>query len=145
MQILVRITVQVQVQVNVQVGSGSCQCWSQGGSLDLHPSTGLAAIEAMGLWDEFQKHARYEGEELVFADKNGTELIHMKEAADIGGFEARPEIDREKLKTILLESVNPEWICWGKHLQRVTEDGILSFSDGTTEGPYDLIVGAEGA
>lgn len=117
----------------------------QGGTLDLHPATGLAAIKACKLWDEFLVHARYEGEELVFADKNGTEFVHMKEATQINGMDARPEIDRERLKTLLLESVEPSWVRWGKNLRKVTDDGVLCFDDSTSAGPFDLIVGAEGA
>lgn len=117
----------------------------QGGCLDLHHATGLAAIKACKLWDEFLVYARYEGEELIFADKNGTEFIHMKEATQIGGYDARPEIDRERLKTILLQSVEPSWVTWGKHLSSVTEGGMLNFDDNTSAGPFDLIVGAEGA
>lgn len=116
----------------------------QGGTLDLHPPTGLAAIKACKLWDEFLKHARYEGEEMVFADKNGTELLHMREGAQTDGPNVRPEIDRERLKTLLLESVESSRIQWGKHLRSVTEDGILNFDDNTSAGPFDLIVGAEG-
>ena len=37
----------------------------QGGTLDLHTDTGLAAIRKCGLWDSFCKYARYEGEELI--------------------------------------------------------------------------------
>lgn len=116
----------------------------QGGSLDLHRRTGLAAIKAMGLRDEFQKHARYEGEELVFAYNNNTEFMRMKEATQVEGFDDRPEIDRETLKALLLENVNPESVRWGKHLQKVRKNGVLSFKDGTTDGPFDLVVGAEG-
>lgn len=117
----------------------------QGGTLDLHPPTGLAAIKACKLWDKFQRYARYEGEEIVFADKNGTEFIHMEEAAQIEGIGARPEIDRERLKTLLLDSVEPDSIQWGKHLKSVTEDGTLYFSDSSSAGPFDLIIGADGA
>lgn len=117
----------------------------QGGTLDLHPPTGLAAIKACKLWDEFLKYARYEGEELVFADKNATEFIHMKEATQTDNSDARPEIDRERLKTLLLDSVEPSWIKWGKHLRSVTEGGMLNFDDNSSAGPFDLIVGAEGA
>jgi 2-polyprenyl-6-methoxyphenol hydroxylase-like FAD-dependent oxidoreductase len=116
----------------------------QGGTLDLHPATGLAAIKACKLWDEFLVYARYEGEELVFADKNGTEFIHMKEATQIDGLDARPEIDRERLKTLLLESVEPSWVKWGKHLRSVTEGGMLNFDDNSSAGPFDLIIGADG-
>ncbi len=58
----------------------------------------------------------------------------------------RPEIDRQRLKEILLESVPEECVRWGRHLREVTEDGMLRF-DGREEieGPFDLIVGADGA
>ena len=49
----------------------------QEGNLDLHTPTGLAAIKTCMLWDEFLKYARYEGEEMVSADKNGVEFVHV--------------------------------------------------------------------
>lgn len=117
----------------------------QGGTLDLHPDTGLAALRKCGLWDSFQKYARYEGEELVFADKNATELIHMR-GDEQAGENDRPEIDRDRLKEILMESVPEHYVKWGWHLREVTKDNMLRF-DGREklEGPFDLIVGADGA
>ena len=113
----------------------------QGGTLDLHTDTGLAALRKCGLWDTFCKYARYDGEELIMADKNATELVHLR-----GGKMGRPEIDRQKLKEILLESLPEECVSWGRHLREVTEEGLLRF-DGREglEGPFDLIVGADGA
>jgi len=123
---------------------------SLGGTLDLHPPTGLAAIKKMNLWDEFCKHARFEGEELRMCDLNGTVYFHQTEAPQVEGFEARPEIDRVKLMQILLESVPDELIRWGKTVKEaVPEDGSdrwkLRFEDGAVEGPFDLVVGADGA
>jgi 2-polyprenyl-6-methoxyphenol hydroxylase-like FAD-dependent oxidoreductase len=117
----------------------------QGGTLDLHTDTGLAALRKCGLWDSFHKYARYDGEELIIADKNATELVHMRGGEKAGSFD-RPEIDRERLKEILLESVPEECVRWGRHLREVTEEGMLRF-DGREEmeGPFDLIVGADGA
>ena len=45
---------------------------SQGGTLDLRADTGLVAIRTAGLWDEFQKYARYDGESLLVTDKHLT-------------------------------------------------------------------------
>ena len=113
----------------------------QGGSLDLHADTGLAALRKCGLFDAFRKYARYDGEELIFADKNATELAHMR-----GGDFGRPEIDRERLKQILLESMPEEIVRWGWHLREVTEKGMLRFdAKEKMEGPFDLVVGADGA
>jgi 2-polyprenyl-6-methoxyphenol hydroxylase-like FAD-dependent oxidoreductase len=111
-----------------------------GGTLDLHADTGLAAIRKCGIWDSFLKYARYEGEEMKILDKNATVLVHVQGGTD------RPEIDRYRLKEILLESLPKECVRWGRHLTEVTEDGMLRF-DGREEleGPFDLIVGADGA
>lgn len=118
----------------------------QGGSLDLHTDTGLTALKAMHLEDKAAPFLRYEGEELVFADKNGCELIHIKTAVPIGERSSAPEIDREKLRDLLLEAIGPENVRWGKHLKRVDGDtGKLEFADGSAEGPFDLVVGADGA
>lgn len=115
----------------------------QGGTLDLHTDTGQAVLRKCDLWDSFQKYARYEGQEMILADKNATELVHLK---SFGGPTSRPEIDRERLKQILLESIPEKYVRWGRHLREVTEDGMLRF-DGREEmeGPFDLIVGADGA
>jgi 2-polyprenyl-6-methoxyphenol hydroxylase-like FAD-dependent oxidoreductase len=116
----------------------------QGGTLDLHADTGLAAIRKCGLWDSFLKYARYDGDEKIMADKNATILVHAG-GGEKGSFD-RPEIDRYKLREILLNSVPQEYVRWGWHLREVTEDGMLKF-DGKEkmEGPFDLIVGADGA
>jgi 2-polyprenyl-6-methoxyphenol hydroxylase-like FAD-dependent oxidoreductase len=121
----------------------------QGGTLDLHHDTGLAAIRKCGLWDVFTKHASYEGEELILTDKNATTIIHKggrsQASAQDGAFD-RPEIDRQKLKEILLKSIPEEIVKWNHHLQEVLEDGTLKFHGREeVEGPYDLVVGADGA
>lgn len=116
----------------------------QGGTLDLHTETGLAAIKKCLLWDEFLKYARYDGEELKISDKNATILVHMKAGANRN----RPEIDREKLKGILFAGVPREWVRWGRKLRSVNEEGRLRFDINgkeEVEGPFDLVVGADGA
>jgi 2-polyprenyl-6-methoxyphenol hydroxylase-like FAD-dependent oxidoreductase len=115
----------------------------QGGTLDLHTDTGLAAIRRCGFWDSFRKYARYDGQEFIVADKNGTELVYMRGVA--GPFD-RPEIDRQRLKENLLESVPDRCVRWGRHMREVKEEGTLRF-DGRKEmdGPFDLIVGVDGA
>lgn len=126
----------------------------QGGTLDLHPQTGLLALKKCGLWDAALPFLRYEGEELVIGDKNGTKYVHMKEAPEMdkrkGKWDQRPEIDREKLKEILLEGVGEDRVRWGTKVKKVTveEDsgrGSLEFENGNVEGPFDLTVGADGA
>jgi 2-polyprenyl-6-methoxyphenol hydroxylase-like FAD-dependent oxidoreductase len=122
------------------------EIFQKGGTLDLHNDTGLAAIRAAGLWDPFKKYARYEGQDLVLGDKHATRVFesHDNEDVDQDSPRARPEIDRGRLTEILLDSVPGDWIRWCSPLKSVSADGILSFEHGT-EGPFDLIVGADGA
>ncbi|KEF54746.1 uncharacterized protein A1O9_09188 [Exophiala aquamarina CBS 119918] len=119
----------------------------QGGTLDLHPDTGLAALRQAGLFETASQYLRYDGEEMTIADKNATVFVHMKEQPKWADNKfARPEIDREVLKDVLLESVEASWIKWGKVLESVEESTrVLTFRDGSMAGPFDLVVGADGA
>jgi 2-polyprenyl-6-methoxyphenol hydroxylase-like FAD-dependent oxidoreductase len=116
-----------------------------GGTLDLHGDTGLAALHAAGLLGEFEKYARYDGEAIVITDKNATRIVDMG-----GGTKektnrlSRPEIDRERLKEILLASVPKELVRWGWKLRSISGDGTLEFDGHERQGPFDLIVGADG-
>ena len=119
----------------------------QGGTLDQHTATGLAALRKCGLWDAFSKHVRYDGDEFIIADKNANEFVHAGGGGKAGSLD-RPEIDRQRLKEILLESVPDACVRWGRRLREVTEDGMLKFNgrEGEgLEGSFDLVVGADGA
>jgi 2-polyprenyl-6-methoxyphenol hydroxylase-like FAD-dependent oxidoreductase len=117
-----------------------------GGTLDLHSDTGLAALHAAGLFNEFEKYARYDGEAMVIADKNATRIIAKGEGTKEKTKDwSRPEIDRERLKEILLASVPKELVRWGWKLRSVSKDGTLEFDGQERQGPFDLVVGADGA
>ncbi|KAK1771969.1 hypothetical protein QBC33DRAFT_525299 [Phialemonium atrogriseum] len=125
---------------------------NQGGTLDLHPRAGQLALKEAGLFSEFQKHSRPEGEAMklirpdgsVLWDDNGTGQ------AEAGGRD-RPEIDRVKLRDILLDSLEEGTIKWGKKVMRTEPDASspgkhnIVFSDYTSETGIDLLVGADGA
>ncbi len=115
---------------------------SQGGTLDLHEKTGLAAIKKAGLWDGFAKKSRYDGAALKILDKHGKEYLGL--SAEKNG---KPEIDRVELRRLLLESLPGEVVQGGKKLLRIEGDGEvkLCFEDGSVESGFDLIVGADGA
>lgn len=148
-RLLLRSSISPQVNIVIfEKDASPTSRQSIGGTLDLHPPTGLAAIREMGLWDEFCKHGRFEGEEMRMCDRNGTVYVHQTEAPQIPGVEARPEIDRVRLMEILLASVPADVVKWGKPVKEVIEKGSahqLRFEDGTMEGPFDLIIGADGA
>jgi 2-polyprenyl-6-methoxyphenol hydroxylase-like FAD-dependent oxidoreductase len=127
-------------------GETSPNVRSQGGTLDLRDATGLAAISAAGLHSEFLKFARYDGEAMCIADKNLKHYFTVAGRESTGKTKsARPEIDRVKLRAILLESVPKESIKWGHRLRSVGEDLSLRFENGEEEKGFDLVVGADGA
>jgi 2-polyprenyl-6-methoxyphenol hydroxylase-like FAD-dependent oxidoreductase len=63
----------------------------------------------------------------------------------------RPEIDRRQLRDMLLDSLTPGSINWGKKLRSVeASPGAvdlydLHFKDGSVERGFNLVVGADGA
>jgi len=125
---------------------------SQGGTLDLRSGTGLSAISACGLNEEFLRLARYDGEAIKIADKQLKVWFSAAGSGVDGGKKqrktgARPEIDRLALRGLLLGSVPEECICWGRKLKKVAGDGEskLVFESGEEVGGFDLIVGADGA
>ncbi|KAK0254369.1 hypothetical protein LTS09_010489 [Friedmanniomyces endolithicus] len=136
------------IQLTVFESEASINFRSQGGTLDLHVGTGQLAIQEAGLWDEFQKHARYDGEATQIADKNY--LCYVKVGAGNSGKSTstgRPEIDRSLLRELLYNSLPKGMVQWSKKLKEVKRAGAeleLHFADGSTAHGYDLIVGADG-
>ncbi|KAK3989593.1 putative tetracycline resistance protein from transposon protein [Cladorrhinum sp. PSN332] len=129
---------------------------SQGGTLDLHTSTGLLALKRAQLFDEFLKHARYDGDHLQITDHSLRVFLKNVGAENKDGpgvREARPEIDRARLRQFLTESVPAENIAWGakvKSLEREAREGtwrVKFDNDGEKqdEGGFTLVVGADGA
>ncbi|KAH7071722.1 hypothetical protein FB567DRAFT_455289 [Paraphoma chrysanthemicola] len=138
------------ITCTVYEGESSLDVRSQGGTLDLRPKTGLAAIQEAGLWEDFQKHARYDGESLLITDKFLTPWMRRApgkpdQKMKIG---TAPEIDRSDLRKLLLESIPDECIRWGMKLVAVQETHKgreLHFANGNIERGHDLIVGCDGA
>lgn len=125
---------------------------SQGGTLDLRTETGLAAVKEAGLWAEFQKRARYDGEALLLTDKNLVTWMRRhprRNAQDTTKqLQEAPEIDRVELRRMLLESLRDGTVRWGHKLKSVEEgpSGLqLRFHNGLILDGFDLIVGCDGA
>ena len=126
----------------------------QGGIVDLHRHMGQLALREAGLFAEFEKHALPAAEAMKLVKSDGRVLWDDNDAGDAGTDHRsrdRPEIDRSKLRDVLLDSIRPDSIRWDKRLVRVVEatEGPnhrynLHFTDGVEEG-FDLVVGADGA
>ncbi|KAI1361862.1 hypothetical protein F5Y08DRAFT_313600 [Xylaria arbuscula] len=135
------------------------------GMLDLHPGTGLAALEACGVLDEFKARSVECGEAVKVADKDGSVLWCMESADD-----TQPEISRHALTKLLLSKIPGECIRWehrltsahhhnelGSSEQDIVDDHrfTLRFEDRSNparlntspevEVTADLVVGADGA
>ena len=103
------------IVVTIFEGEDSLNYRVQGGTLDLHTKTGLAALKDAGLYDNFLKYARFDCEAIIIADKK---LLKYVSAG--GGNKSmsrgRPEIDRQQLRKILLDSLPEGIIQWGHHV-----------------------------
>ena len=118
---------------------------SQGGSLDLHTDSGLFALKECGLFAEFEKYARYDGEAMALADKRNKRILAWGGTTSSKDSRGRPEIDRVRLREILAKPLSEDGIIrWNHHLKSVNADGTLNFTTSTASG-FDLIVGADGA
>ncbi|WP_077801373.1 NAD(P)/FAD-dependent oxidoreductase [Streptomyces sp. JHA26] len=118
---------------------------NQGGTLDLRADNGQIALREAGLLDEFFALSRPEGQEMRQLDPAGETLFrHVPEE----GERFKPEIDRGRLRDLLLGSLRPGTVRWGRALEAVDgpEEGprLLRFTDGTTV-EADLVIGADGA
>lgn len=116
----------------------------RGGSLDIHDDSGQLPLKEAGIFEDFRKHARYEGEDTRIVNKDG-EILYDEDADGEGN---RPEIDRGKLCDIIMEQIHPENIKYGfkfeKLIQRDNGEVELVFENGTTV-MTDLVIGADGA
>ncbi|KAJ5757573.1 uncharacterized protein N7511_006267 [Penicillium nucicola] len=131
------------IEVIVFESDQSPDCRGQGGSLDLHPNTAIAALKEAGLYELFLNRARFDGEALVICDKRFTKYVDLPGTSEDTS-RGRPEIDRSSLREMLLQSVPPEMVRWGWRLSSIDARHNLVFEKGT-EGGFGLIVGADGA
>jgi 2-polyprenyl-6-methoxyphenol hydroxylase-like FAD-dependent oxidoreductase len=122
----------------------STQARTQGGDLDLHGDSGQPAMRRAGLMEQFLALSRPDAQSSRVYDKHGA--IHV----DLGAKQektTRPEIDRGVLRDLLLDSLTPGTVTWGRRLERVerTAGGELRlhFQDGAPV-QADLLFGCDG-
>lgn len=121
----------------------------QGGSLDLHEKSGQLALHAAGLYSQWRKIARSEGEAMRMADKHGK--LFLEEADELEN--NRPEVDRVQLRALLLDSLPEGALQWGHKVRSISPsnegDGKhevhLETVSGTRTEDFDLVIGADGA
>jgi len=118
------------------------------GLLDLHEESGLEAIRACGLMDEFLPLTALCTQAMTVADGSGA-VLHRSE----GGPENRPEIARHDLTRLLLRHFPAASVRWGHKLVSAargpsgSDPGAVTTLDFGPHGTqdFDLVVGADGA
>lgn len=132
------------VDVTVYELDASPSARDQGGMLDIHEESGQAALRAAGLYAKFLARVHPGGEAMRVVDKTGD--VRYEEPDDGQG--GRPEVQRQDLRAILLESLPGGTIRWGARVSAVRPLGDgrheLEFADGGTVRT-GLLVGADGA
>jgi 2-polyprenyl-6-methoxyphenol hydroxylase-like FAD-dependent oxidoreductase len=112
--------------------------------LDLHEESGLAAIQACGLYDEFLPLAGECAQATHVSDETGKLTW-----ADEGDLEYRPEVSRNALSSLLSRHLPDSAIRWGWKLVGASTDdntGITTLDFGQHGSiTADLVVGADGA
>ncbi|MBS1665102.1 MAG: FAD-dependent monooxygenase, partial [Bacteroidetes bacterium] len=122
----------------------------QGGALDLHTDSGLAALDKAGLLDAFKANYRPGAEKIRVVDNQGK--IHFDqhtgaENSDFGDPWHRPEIDRGPLRDILLDSLQPGTVVWNSRIVSLEASGDawkIVFASGDTV-VADILIGADGS
>ena len=127
------------VPVTLYEADPSAEARTQGGQLDIHRHNGQIALEAAGLTAEFHAIIRPGGQASRVLDRDGSVLLTEPD----DGTGGRPEVLRGDLRRILIESLPPGTIRWGRKVVEVAA-GRLTFADGSTVDT-GLLVGADGA
>lgn len=123
---------------------------AQGGALDLHEESGLAALRKAGLLEAFKINFRPGAERIRVTDENANVLLddHLEgNDLNFGDKHYRPEIDRGPLRNILLESLLPGTVVWDSRIlsvERVQDLWKVHFENGSAVFA-DVVIGADGA
>lgn len=123
---------------------------NQGGMLDLHVESGQAALRTADLWHEFLGIVHPGGEAMRIIDKDGQVLLSEEDQGQPPGEDSagRPEVNRNDLRRILLDSLPAGAVRWGCKVVAAEALGDGRYRVDLAGGESlttDLLVGADGA
>lgn len=109
----------------------------KGGTLDLLKDMGQKVFEKAGLLKAYFNNARFTARRITDTAGNVIQTIPSSD---------NPEIDRNDLRKIILQSLKPETVVWNRKFISLEEQGeifLIHFENDISE-TADLIVGANG-
>ncbi|MFJ6665441.1 FAD-dependent oxidoreductase [Streptomyces sp. NPDC091383] len=133
-----------RIPVTVYEAEPSPAARAQGGLLDIHDYNGQLALETAGLTDEFRAVVLEGRQAMRVLRADGSVLFEQSD----DGTGTRPEVQRGELRRVLLDSLPPGTVRWGRKVTRARALGggrhEVAFADGTRVDTH-LLVGADGA
>lgn len=130
----------INVKVYERDKDDKARIW--GGTLDLHKGSGQDAMQKAGLLEMYYEKAIPMGR--IIADHNA-KIVFNKETSAEEQFD-NPEINRNDLRTLLLDSLKPETVIWNSKLTELEiHNGkwLLHFEN-KTSATADFVIGANG-
>lgn len=113
-----------------------------GGTLDLHKGSGQEAMKKAGLLENYYAAAIPMG--IIMTDETGKTLL-IKESTPDNQYD-NPEINRNVLRTMLLDSLTEDTVVWDRKCTGLETRGgkwLLHFDNGM-EATADFVIGANG-
>jgi len=139
---MARLLQQNGVEVSVYEKDKDAMTRISGGTLDLHKGSGQDAMKKAGLLERYYEMAVPMGRTVT--DEKGQVLLSKKPAPD-EHFE-NPEINRNDLKKILLDSLKSNTVVWNRKFTGLEDQNgkwLLRFENNISE-IADVVIGANG-
>jgi tetracycline resistance monooxygenase len=139
---MARLLQQQGVNVTVYERDANPQTRIWGGTLDLHKTSGQLAMKKAGLLERYFELALPMG--IHFADTNGN-ITATRNITPENRFD-NPEINRNALRTMLLDSLEKDTVIWNRkftNLELYNEQWHISFEN-QPDVIADVVIGANG-
>jgi tetracycline resistance monooxygenase len=139
---IAKLLQQKGVNVTVYERDNDAQTRIWGGTLDLHKSSGQEAMKKAGLLEKYYAKAIPMG--IIFADEKGKVLLSKKPTPE--NQYDNPEINRNDLRTILLNSLTNDTIIWDRKFIGLEEHNgkwLLQFEN-NPDATADFVIVANG-
>lgn len=139
---MARLLQQKGVDVTVYERDQNPEARIWGGTLDLHKGSGQNAMQKAGLLQKYYDKAIPMGR--IMADFQGN-IIFSKEISAEEIYDG-PEINRNDLRTLLIDSLEKDTVIWDRKLIDIKEQNgkwLLYFENETTASA-DFVIGANG-